>query len=409
MPGFRISVLATFVFMGLGSLPLAARQYQFSNSIFTMPAGWELRDNTLYFQTISPEDSESCGYCRLHIARSHPALGGLKSFVSRNKRLFLDPDDDNLIERLQPLQEIEEAGYQVVMQSFTVDDTLMFLIGFQAGERFELLGFQGDADDEAALQATVARFSEIVPDYLSTVVYVSEGAAPLMPPPQPGPYDGAWFGTYVVQSVGADLMMRMDMYSNLYIFWPDGYFHYGTPRLGLVHPDPDSLREPIATDYGTYHVEGDQVILSFANGETESLTVDGEYFQDGQATLSRVTPLPDGSTIKGTISSSYASGFGGIGMMSQGGFNSSSSTTFAKDGTYTGESSSASFGSFSDGMGNFTGGFGAGNQDNEAGTYEIRNGMIYRQPVHGADAIDPELIFDWDGTTYIGQTALETE
>lgn len=389
--------------------PAGAESHQFSNSIFTLPPGWQLMRAERDFQTIGPEDDEGCNYCYLYIGRSSPAIGKLKSFVSKNKRMFFDPDDDTVISELQPINELQDYGYSIAMQTFRADGAAMFLIGFHVNDRYEIIGFKGDADDEDELRKTLATFQTVMPAYMNSVRFVSNGAAPLMPAPQPGPYDGAWFGTYLNQSFGMDMLMRMDLASSLFVFWPNGYFHDGTPPNGLAPPDPAYLREPTVTEYGTYTVAGDEVRLTYANGETDTLTIDGEGLSDGRTTMYPVKPLPDGSMIEGTISSSYSSGFGGPGMMSQGGVSSSSYTTFHKDGTFGGESSSSSFGSFGDGMGGTTGGYSAGSENGHAGRYEIRNGLIFRQAPDGSEESDPELIFDMDGKIYIGQQALEKE
>lgn len=393
----------------LAALPAGAESYQFSNSIFTLPPGWRLMRAEPDFQTIGPDDRDECDFCYLYIGRSSPAIGSLKSFVSKNKRLFFDPGDKTAISRLQPVSELRDYGYPLAMQTFEADGKPMFLIGFHVNDRYEIIGFQGDGDDEEELRKTLATFQTVLPAYMTTVRFVSNGAPPLMPAPKPGPYDGAYFGTWIDQSVGADLMMRMDLASSLYVFWPDGYFHDGTPPHGMTPPDPAYLREPTATGYGTYRVEGGELRLAYANGETETLTIDGEGLSDGRTTMYPVKPLPDGSRIEGTISSSYATGFGGPGMMSQGGFSSSSYTTFYTDGSFDGKSTSSAFGSFGDGLGGTTAGYSTGSQDGHAGRYEIKDGLIFRQAPDGSAAAEPELIFDMDGAIHIGQQALEKE
>ena len=81
---------------------------------------------------------------------------------------------------------------------------------------------------------------------------------------------------------------------------------------GTAPPDPATLREPTIAEYGTYRVVGTEVRLAYANGETETLTLEDGGLNDGRTTMYPVKPLPDGSVIEGTISSSYASGFGGV-------------------------------------------------------------------------------------------------
>ena len=390
--------------------PLAAgaRSYQFSNAIFELPAGWDHLRADGNFQTLSPSEG-ACEYCYFYIARSQPVLGDLASFVTRSQRQFLDPEDQDKIVAKGPPQIVQERGHPIAMQMFTIKGDPLLLAGFQIKDRYELVGLRGNGMEEADLAAFTATFEQVFVRYLETTRYVSLGAAPLMPPAQPGPLKGAYFGTYLTQNFGMDMMMRMDMNSSLYVFWPEGYFHDGTPPGGMAAPDPASLREPTVAEYGTYRVSGDQVLLSYANGETETLTIDGTGLNDGRTTAYPVKPLADGAAIAGTISSSYASGFGGPGAMTTGGFSSSSFATFHKDGTYGGESSSSAFGSFGDGMGGTTGGYGTGSEKGHSGRYAIKDGMITLRAADGSDAGEPDLIFDMDGDIYIGQQKLETQ
>lgn len=394
----------------LAALPAAAETYQFSNSIFELPPGWDHLRAEADYQILSPGDDQPCDYCYFYIARSQPSLGDLASFVTRSQRIFVEPEDQDSITPVSQVEIAHERGHPIAMQMFKVDGEPLMLAGFQIRDRYELIGLQGRSMDEEDLQEMLTTFQQILPRYLETTRYVSIGAAPLMPPPEPGPLNGVWFGTWLDQSIGLDMMMRMDLRSSLYVFWPEGYFHDGTPPDGLIPPDPQSLREPTISEFGTYRVVGSEVRLSYANGETDTLTMEeGEGLNDGRTTTFPVAPLADDSRIEGTISSSYASGFGAPGMMSQGGVSSSSFTTFHKDGTYGGESSSSAYGSFGDGMGGITGGYGTGSEKGHSGRYRIQDGMIHRQSADGRQREDPELIFDLDGQIYIGQQALEAE
>ena len=390
-------------------LPVAAETYQFSNSIFELPPGWDHLRADAGYQTLSPDDGP-CDYCYFYIARSQPVLGDLASFVTRSQRQFLDLDGSDPEEAVAegPPQIVYERGHPIAMQMFTVDGDPLLLAGFQIKDRYELVGLRGNGRTPEDLDTFQKTFAQMFPAYLETTRYVSIGATPLMPPPQPGPLKGAWFGTWLDQSIGMDMMMRMDMRSSLFVFWPEGYFHDGTPPGGMTPPDPATLREPTIAEYGTYRVTGNEVRLAYANGETDTLTMEDSGLNGGRTTLYPVKPLPDGSMIEGTISSSYASGFGGVGAMSTGGASTSSYTTFYKDGTYDGEISSSSFGSFGDGMGGTTGGYAAGSEDGHAGRYAIKDGLITRRANDGTET-DPELIFDMDGAIYIGQQALEKE
>lgn len=403
---FHLSVTAAALL--IAALPAGAKEYQFSNSIFTLPDGWQLLSTEKDYQTISPDEGP-CEYCYFYIARSHPVLGDLASFVTRSQRLFVDAEDHDKIKPRGPVEVVDERGHPIAMQLFEVDGEPLLLAGFQIKDRYELIGVLGRSMDEEDVRAFTALFEERFRAYLETTRYVSLGAVPLMPQPEPGPLNGAYFGTYLDQSFGMDMMMRFDLRSRLFIFWPEGYFYDGTPPNGMQTPDPASLAEPTDSEYGTYRVQGNEVILSYVNGETDTLTKEEDGLNAGLTTVYPVTPLPDGTTFEGTISSSYASSFGMAGSMMQGGFSSYSETSFFKDGTFSGESSSGSFGSFSDGMGNTTGGFGNSSENGHSGRYQIKDGMISRLNNNGTVERAPELIFQMDDTIYIGQTAVETE
>lgn len=403
----RIIPAMTATALLAAAAPAGAETYQFSNAIFELPAGWDHMRTDQNYQILSPGDGP-CEYCYFYIARSQPVLGDLASFVTRSQRQFLDHDDDEEAVAERPPSIVYERGHPIAMQMFTVDGDPLLLAGFQIKDRYELVGLRGNGREPEELDAFLKTFEQVFPAYLETTRYVSIGATPLMPPPEPGPLKGVYFGTWLDQTVGMDMMMRMDMRSSMFVFWPEGYFHDGTPPGGLTPPDPASLREPTIAEYGTYRVVGNEVRLAYANGETDTLTMEDGGLADGRTTLYPVTPLPDGARIEGTISSSYASGFGGAGAMSTGGFSSSSYTTFSSDGTYGGESSSSAFGSFGDGMGGTTGGYSAGSGDAHSGRYTIKDGLITQRANDGSET-DPELIFDMDGAIYIGQQALETE
>lgn len=390
----------------LAALPAGAETFQFSNAIFDLPAGWDHMRTEKNYQVLSPGDDMACDDCYFYIARSHPVLGDLASFVTRSQRQFLDDDGDNRIAAHGPVEIVHERGHPIAMQMFDLDGDPLLLAGFQIKDRFELVGLRGSGMEPEELDEFQTTFEKTFQNYLLTTRYVSIGAAPLMPPPEPGPLKGAWFGTYLDQSFGIDMMMRMDLRSDLCVFWAEGYFHDGTPPDGMNLPDPATLREPTDSRYGTYRVVGNEVRLTYANGETDTLTIEDGGLNAGRTTIFPVTPLADGSTIQGTISFSYASGFGGPGAMSTGGFSSNSFTTFHKDGTFRGESSSSAFGSFGDGMGGTTGGYGTGSEDGHSGRYAIKDGMITRRETNGTES-DPELIFDMDGSIYIGQQLVE--
>ncbi|MFD1882816.1 hypothetical protein [Paracoccus pacificus] len=392
-------------FAAFAAFPATAEMRQFSNSIFVVPPGWEVLKRTPEFQLLSPDDDQPCGNCYFYIGRSQPASGQLRDFIEANPRLFLD-DDDESVKSLGPVEEGNEAGYPFAMKGLKVDGDLMVLAGYQVGDRFQPIGFRGDMDDAEQIKQSADGFKSFLSGLLLTTRYVSNGAPPLMPRAQPGPLNGAYFGTWMQSSLGMDMMMRMDARSHLLVFWPNGYYHDGSPPNGLTPPDPATLREPTDTDYGTYTVAGNQVTLAMADGTFDTLTIEDGALNDGRATLYPVEPLPDGSTMAGSISWFYYSGFSPA--VGSGGVHSSSVTVFRKDGTYGGESSGGASAGFTDGAGNSTGGFTASNSSSDAGRYEIRNGLLTRYPADGSEPT-ARLVFKRGDEIIIGEDVLNTD
>jgi hypothetical protein len=215
--------------------------------------------------------------------------------------------------------------------------------------------------------------------------FVSEGAASLMPDPVPGPLNGMFWGWYQYTGLGIDMMVRLEIDHRRLVFWSDGYFYDGTPPTGLAPLDADALRAAGDTTFGTYRKIGNNVELTFATGETETIRyVSTDQLTDKNRELYRSETPADGTRLNGGVSSFYYSGFTpGSGI--EGGISSSSSTTFYPDGTYTGESFGGAFGNFVDGGGSLTGGFAtSGDGPPDGGTYEIKNGVLIQYPSDGS-------------------------
>jgi hypothetical protein len=241
--------------------------------------------------------------------------------------------------------------------------------------------------------------SQIMPMFLS-IGYVSDGAEPVMPPPVPGDLSGLYWGWRTDWVMGIDMLMRMEMNYRTLIFWPDGYFYDGSPPDGLRPLDPKALMAAADDRFGVYEVRSGTLHLTYATGETDELSADGEAWQDGDRQMFRVDPLADGAAIDGTISSLFFSGFTpGIGMT--GGVSASSSYTFRPDGTYVGDSGSSASAGFDGG-----GGFSTSSEDTYAGRYEIRDGLLVMMPADGS-APSARLIFDNGTDIMVGDSILE--
>jgi hypothetical protein len=241
----------------------------------------------------------------------------------------------------------------------------------------------------------------------TSLQFLSEGAASLMPEPVPGDLQGVWWGWHQGTSIGIDGMMRIDVNQRRMVFWADGYFYDGTPPNGLLPLDATALMGAGNGDFGTYVEDGGKIVLTFASGAKEELEMIGnEGLNDGDNELYRVETVADDTFLDGGVSSFFYSGFTpGSGV--EGGVTSASSTTFFPDGTYTGESFGGAFGNFTDGAGNLTGGFSTGGDGNATGgRYEIKNGLLIQYPDDGSPP-SASLVMDTDSGIIIDEQFLK--
>ena len=180
----------------LAALPAGAETFQFSNAIFDLPAGWDHMRTEKTYQILSPGDDMPCDDCYFYIARSQPVLGDLASFVTRSQRQFLDDDGDDRITARGPVEIVHERGHPIAMQMFDLNGDPLLLAGFQIKDRYELVGLRGTGMEPEELDEFQTTFEKTFQNYLLTTRYVSVGAAPLMPPPEPGPLTGAGFAPH---------------------------------------------------------------------------------------------------------------------------------------------------------------------------------------------------------------------
>jgi hypothetical protein len=264
----------------------------------------------------------------------------------------------------------------------------------------EIMAFEGEADDEDELAESMQVFGDqILPMFLS-IAYVSEGAAPLMPAPVPGDLSGLYWGWRSDWVMGIDGTMRMETNHRTLIFWPDGRFYDGTPPGGLRPLDPDALMAAADDSFGVYTVQGDRLRLTYVNGDTDELAADGADWLDGDRQMFQAKPLRDGTTISGSISSIYYSGFTpGTGM--SGGMSAFSSVTFHPDGSYENTRMGGATATYDTGAG-----FATSSEDHGRGTYAIRDGLLTMTPDDGSEPT-ARLAFSNGTDIMIGTSILE--
>ncbi len=364
-----------------------AETLQHGNIIYTLPPHWDTGIVEDGIQTLiyDPPD-EICEYCYIHLGPGAARSGSLAAYVARMAPLFADADDRDRIEIVQDPTATSIDAMNLAMTAFKVDGDPYFVFGFELRDRFEVIAFEGYGGyDGDGLDGTMTVLQNQIVPLLSDLRFVSEGAAPLMPDPVPGPLNGVWWGWYQYTGLGLDMMIRLEIDHRRIVFWNDGYFYDGTPPNGLAPMDAAALLAAGNGQFGTYRKIGSKVDLTFATGETESLRlIDDGGLQDANRDLFPYDTVADGTRLNGGVSSFSYTGFTpGSGI--EGGISTSSSTTFLPDGTYTGESFGGAFGNFVDGGGSTTGGFATGGDGTASGgRYEIRNGILIQYPNDGS-------------------------
>ena len=386
------------------SQPLAAETRQHGNIIFDVPSGWNLgavrEDGTLILWSDLPDNE--CEFCTIYIATSTQTGGRADSWVATQSARFLDPDDGETpeIRKVAAPELFPLNGRPAARMGQTVDGDLQSLFAVQLMGRMELIGFEAPASDEAEVAAAMAVLARDVVALLESARFVSEGAKPVMPDPRPGDLHGVWWGTSTWWSMGLDGMMTMQIDHHWLTFWPDGLFYEGTPPAGTAPFDAKALLASGNMTWGSYRVEGDRLILSYASGRVETLTADGDKFTLGDRVMDPITPLADGTKIDGTVSTLFVSGFTpGIGM--SGGMTAMTDTTYKPAGTWE-------FGSFAGASSTFDNGsgFSTGSEGSDRGRYEVKDGLVILYDQGGA-VVASHYIFTAASTIWIGENMLE--
>ncbi|RYI21296.1 MAG: hypothetical protein EON48_08445, partial [Acetobacteraceae bacterium] len=367
------------------AVPAAAETRQHGNVIFDIPPGWETGgtrdDGSLILRSELPNDE--CEYCVIYITPGERTTGRADAWVSGQTRRFIDADDTPEITVMVKPDISNLNGRPAAMLGQKVDSDLQILFAIQLFGRMELIGFEASAYDEADVAEGMKVFQRDVLPLVDGARFVSEGADPLLPPPEPGPLTGLYWGYSTSWMMGLDGMMSLQLDHQFLVFWPDGRFYEGTPPQGLSSFDPGPSLDRGDMDWGSYRVDGDRLALAYASGETSELSVAGDTLVRGEATLYKVEPLADGTKVDGSLSTFFYTGFTpGSGL--EGGVSASNYIAFNPDGTWTHDRSGGASAGFVDGAGNTTGGFATGSKASVAGRYEVKDGLMIRTPDDGS-------------------------
>jgi hypothetical protein len=381
---------------------LAAETRQHGNVIFDLPKGWAIGavqdDGTLTLRSDLP--GEECEYCTIYITPGTRTAGRADTWLGQQTRRFIDPDESPEITVLAQPEIFSLKGRPAAMLGQKVDDDLQMLAAVQLFGRMELMAFKAPAYDEAGAAEGMAVFQRDVIPMIEGARFVSEGAAPLMPAPQPGPLSGVWWGTSTWWSMGLDGMMTMEIDHHWLTFWPDGRFYDGTPPAGTAPFDPASLLDAGDMDWGSYVVEGKTLTLSYASGAVQTYDVQNDAFTLGDRTLHGIEPMADGTKLDGIVSTIFVSGFTpGIGM--SGGMTAMTDTRYNPDGTWEFGSYTGASSTFDNGTG-----FSTGSERSERGRYEVKDGLVILYAEDGS-VTRSRYIFKAGTTIWIGSDMLE--
>ena len=362
----------------MAATPASAELRQFGNVICPTVPGWSDPGGDGHVSMSSDLPDDRCEFCRIMVGPGETARGSLTSWLTRNRYAFIDEDDREGFDILQPAEASTLGAREAAMMAMSDGSEMQFLIAIRAGPEFALTGFRAYSSEPELVEDNLKVMTGTFLPWLSLLRFRSEGAPSLLPAPSPGGMDGLWWGTRTDTTLGMDMMMRMDTSHRRIMFWPDGTFFEGTPPQGTARPDRAALDKALLTEWGNYTEQGNTITLTFNDGHSEVLERNGESWSGWGYDMFQVTPLADGARLDGSISWMYYSGFAPASGVS-GGVSSSSLTVFYPDGRYSGSSSGGAFGSFDSG-----GGYAVSNGDEDGGTYEVRDGLVIFQPGDGS-------------------------
>ncbi|MDO5642220.1 MAG: hypothetical protein Q4G26_07520 [Paracoccus sp. (in: a-proteobacteria)] len=403
MKPLLFSAAAAFLLCGG---PALAEPLQYSDTVFNRPDGWVLYRGGEGFRQLGRRYRESCDDCLMFVTASRPAPADLARLARDSARLFLSSDDPTPQISTEPLAG-DFGAMKMAMGSWMVGDDLLFIVPVQQGDKATIIGFRGPAGTPEQITETSETFETSLMSMIDGLYFIPPGK-PLMPPPEPGPFDGIYWGSVTRSTLGMDGMMQMDIQSRAVVFWKEGWFYDGTPENGMTPPTPAELVpwEHGDGDWGTYRIEGNQISVTYTSGGTESFRVaaSGTSFYDGDRQMFQAEQVPDGLRFSGSQTWSSYSGFNPTIIV--GGAASRSYVAYHSDGTYSGggwSSVTATVQGQGIGADQTTLGGTAGFRQSapDGGRYEVKGGVIHMIPDDGS-APYQKLIYRIGGGLMIG-------
>src|SRR3546814_2602250 len=160
------------------------------------------------------------------------------------------------------LRQVEDDGRGKLQAFFAID----------LPARNELIVFEGSARDEETFNRSLAALNNDVAPILNGLQFVSEGAEPVLGPPEAGSLEGPWFGTAIRnQYNGLSGTLDLVIDKRLMAFYADGRFFRGIPPSGAGPLDFEGLVAAGETGLGNYVVTGKEIELRFVDGDVSRM------------------------------------------------------------------------------------------------------------------------------------------
>jgi hypothetical protein len=394
-------LLLTGCALQLCAAAASAEMRQFANMVYELPNGWEPNGETDGRLELRYEDDDDrCDNCRILIDSGAEGGGPVQEWrdavaaPGKNMSVVGDPQlrQDSIgewpVEVM--LRQIEDDGRAKFQAYFAID----------LPTRNELIIFEGSARDEETFNRSLAMLNDAIPPMLNGLRFISEGADPVLGPPEPGDLEGPWFGTAIRnQYNGLSGTLDLVVDKRLMTFYADGRFFRGIPPTGAGPLDFEGLVTSDETGVGNYVVVNGEVELRFADGGVSRMRIINDSTIDaGRVDIYPAKFPPDGFRFAGVIQSASYTAFGpGI----AGGVGSESTQVFRRDGTYTDSSFTGAFGSFDSGGGFTT----TTEQPEQSGHYEVAAGLITLTPPEG-ESQTTWIILEGEDSVIIGGQAV---
>jgi hypothetical protein len=388
------------------AVPLGARAEdpavrQFANLIFTPPPDWQWigRQADGRLRIDYDGDDDRCRKCQILIDRGNSTAMPIRAWQEALSRTFFE----GTVPASPNQWDWEANGGRPIHALMRVarDDRgrnsfqAFFAVGLPT--RHELLAFTAEVSSQTELDGAVAVVNADILPMIERMRYESEGAAPVAGPPVLGTLRGPWYGTAVYNRYnGLSGTLELVRDTELFTFFPGGRFYRGMPPSGTAPINYQALVRSGELGLGNYRVAGNQVLLHYSDGNTTTLSFDGNAITSGRVTMRPATVPPPGYRFAGTIESASYTSFG-LGSGMTGGVASAHTQVFRMDGTVIDSSFVGVTGSFDDG-----GGFTGTTEDPAAvGRYEVQQGRIVIIPPKG-DPISSWIILDAGQSLVIG-------